>query len=319
MLSASALGVDRANTGQKGSLLVFPKIDVSAGRDTLVRIENSYSASVDVKCYWQNGTKHYSDIQFELTKFQPFVIIASQFFPQALGPVVGPVDRGELKCFAVNEDGSNEIRWNHLSGSAQVFDFETSSVHEYTAWAFRCLQDVGNGGDCGDSPGNLMLDGREYEKCPSTLTTGFSPTGAFGGLFGPSTLTVATCNQDLRQDRALLYTKLQFAVWREDETKFTGAYHCIDSWHETVLDEVQNNAQNFSQALLGNNARFAVRGVSSAVCPNPTSDAGLVGVIATSVFDDVAATTLVGYGAIKGHLSYDPAQTVTEFVYPARQ
>jgi hypothetical protein len=332
-LSTSAFALDRANTAQKGSLLVFPKVDVSPGRDTLIRIENGYYAGVDVKCYWQNGTKQSSDFQFKLTKFQPYVIIASETFPRGYGPLgveYGPTDRGELKCWAVSYDGQAEISWNHLSGSATIFDFERGSAHEYTAWAFRCLAEANNPrAECGTTPGVLLMDGTEYDYCPLKLTTGFSPTNAFGGLFGPSYLTVATCNQDFRQDKELFFTKLDFKVWREDEKQFTGAYQCIDSWYETTLDGVENNPQNFSQFILGNNARFVVKGVQSTACnpEYPTSNAGLVGVIATEIgggsldstppgpsgtINGVAGTNLVGFGEIPGFVAYDTADTIPE-------
>jgi hypothetical protein len=320
-LSTSAFALDRANTGQKGSLLVFPKVDVSPGRDTLIRIENGYPGSVDVKCYWQNGTKQISDFQFRLTKTQPHVIIASETFPWQYGPLpapyYGPTDRGELKCWAVSSNGQAEISWNHLSGSATILDFEVGTAHEYTAWAFRCLAAAGNPkAECGTTPGTLSLDGAEYDFCPLKLTTGFSPTGAFGGLFGASQLHIATCNQDFRQDRDLWFTKLDFKVWREDEQLFTGAYSCIDSWHETTLDGVQNNPQNFSQSILGDNARLVVKGVASSVCPVPfygvNANAGVVGVIATSIGADVAGTNLVGFGEISGFVAYDKADPVPE-------
>lgn len=316
-LSTSALALDRSNTGQKGSLLVFPKIDVSAGRDTLVRIENTYPRAVDLTCYWQNGEKLHIDQHFELTKRQPIALIASEGFPTGFGPLpgFGPVDRGELKCWAVSEDGTTEISHNHLSGTATIIDFEAGTAHQYTAWAFRCVVEGGNqGAPCvvDDSIGSLDLDGTEYEACPRVLNIGFSPTGAFGGLFGPSTLHVSTCNQDFRQDKDFHFTKLQFKTWREDETAYTGSYSCIDSWHETTLDGVQHLPQNFSLTTLGNVARMEVRAVPSIRCPFPTHGSGLVGVLATEIGDDVIGTNLVGFGHRRGYVVYDTDEIVEE-------
>ncbi|ADJ29527.1 hypothetical protein [Nitrosococcus watsonii] len=76
LLSTPLLALDRANTSQKGSLLVFPKVDVSGNHNTLIRIQNDYSDSVSLKCYWKNGTKFLRDFQLELTKFQPIWISA---------------------------------------------------------------------------------------------------------------------------------------------------------------------------------------------------------------------------------------------------
>lgn len=314
VLAAPAYALDRANTAQKGSLLVFPKIDVSPGRDTLIRIENGFSTAVDITCYYQNGEKFTRDVHFRLTPLQPQVIIASEEFPTDFGPLpgFGPRDRGEVKCWAVSRDGQNEMSFNHLAGTATIIDFEANTADEYTAWAFRCLNPTDELADCGATPGVLLLDGTEYESCPKKLTVGFSPTGAFGGLFGPSTLHVATCNQDFQQDKNFFFTKLNFTVVREDERVFTGAFSCIDSWHETTLDGVQNNPANFSLALLGNNARVVIKGVPSNRCAFPTSPAGLVGVISTQIGADVASTNLVGYGSQPGFIFYDAFEPIEQ-------
>jgi hypothetical protein len=319
-LSTSAFALDRANTAQKGSLLVFPKVDVSPGHETLIRINNGYNQGIDVKCYWQNGTKQTSDFGFKLSKYEPKVIIATETFPSGFGPnpLPGPLDRGELKCWAVSNDGQTEVSWNHLYGSATIIDFEGSTAHEYTAWAFRCLAEAGNAkAVCGTTPGVLLLDGVEYDRCPKSLTAGFSPSGAFGGLFSGNVLYIATCNQDMRQDRSLYFTKLDYTVWRADEQQYTGAYTCIDSWHEEDLDTVQNNPQNFSQFILGDVARFVVKGHASTACnpyisPYVTSEAGLLGVIATQIGPNTAATNLVGFGERDGFVAYDTAEPIAE-------
>ncbi len=78
LLSTSAFAVSPyGNTNQKGSLLVFPLIDISDGKDTLIRITNDYSSDVDIKCYYQSTdrgnykVKYRADLSFNLTKFQP--------------------------------------------------------------------------------------------------------------------------------------------------------------------------------------------------------------------------------------------------------
>ena len=322
MLSSASLALDRTNTAQKGSLLIFPLVDVSPGKDTLVRIENHNTANVNVRCTWQNGTAHTLDMQMVMAASAPLVLIASSTFPTDVGPgdPTAPTDRGELKCWAISADGQAEINWNHLSGSANIIDFDTGTAKRYTAWAVRCLATTTKGkgkgkksggdndtGACGETPGILLLDGEEYESCPRKLGIGFSPTGAFGGLFGASELHVATCNQDFRQDREPTYTKLQFETWDEDTaTRFSGAFSCMDNWHETELEGVDNNPQIFSLAFLGNSGRLEVQGVESGECPTPTTDAGLVGVISTTVGASEIATNLVGIGEISGFVEYDP-------------
>src|SRR5919108_4640702 len=69
--SASA-AVPVGNTTQKGSLLIFPRVDVSSGKTTIIRITNAVSAIVDVKCYFMDVEKNKVDFQFRPTENQPF-------------------------------------------------------------------------------------------------------------------------------------------------------------------------------------------------------------------------------------------------------
>jgi hypothetical protein len=322
-LSTSAFALDRANTAQKGSLLIFPKIDVSdsSGRtETIVRIENTYWRHVNVQCYWQNGTKAYRSQEFSLTPFQPLTLKASQFLPSSEGPfhrastsdsiyyVENANQVGELKCWAVSKDGLSEMSWNHLTGSATILDYGNAAAWSYTAWAFRCLTPTTPGALCGTTPGNLEL-GSEYDACPKKLTIGFAPykddeRNIQGSrlVYDDTDLTIATCNQDFRQRRELTYTKLTFDVWNEEETRFNGAHQCMDSWVEKQLRNVQTDDDNFSYDVLGTKAaRLVVKGVGSSEDDNlceydefdategsssfrpSTQNAGLVGVISTQI------------------------------------
>ncbi len=72
-----------ANVSQKGSLLIFPKIDTSmigtAGyyRDTLVMIGNDYFTEQWIKCYWVNREQEIQDFMFRITPNQPIWFRAS--------------------------------------------------------------------------------------------------------------------------------------------------------------------------------------------------------------------------------------------------
>jgi hypothetical protein len=346
-LSTSAFALDRANTAQKGSLLIFPKIDVSEGSETIVRIENTYWRHVNVQCYWQNGTKAYRSQEFHLTPFQPLTLKASQFLPSSTGPfrqadnsssiyyVENATDVGELKCWAVSKDGLSEMSWNHLAGSATILEYDDATAWSYTAWAFRCLTPTTPGALCGTTPGNLEL-GSEYDACPKKLTIGFAPykdeerRNSHRVVYDDTDLSIATCNQDFRQRRALTYTKLTFDVWNEDEYRFNGAHQCMDSWVEKELRNVQTDEDNFSYDVLGTKAaRFVVKALGSRedddlctdayVIPS-TQNAGLVGVISTEIQfpsldgerEAVAGTNLVGFGQMAGNIQYDPRNTADD-------
>ncbi|MGE3843953.1 MAG: ExeM/NucH family extracellular endonuclease, partial [Vicinamibacterales bacterium] len=89
----------------------------------------------------------------------------------------------------------------------------------------------------------------------------------FGAAPGVSStrLTLASCSLDLKQDWQPIYTKLKFDVWNEDEVKFTGAFECADSWHETDFGtNFDAGAQDFSLAALGTYAaRYRAQAIAS--------------------------------------------------------
>lgn len=298
LLSTSALALDRANTSEKGSLLVFPKVEVTGERNTIIRLQNDYSDSVNLKCYWKNGTKFFTDFQIKLTKFQPIWISArdgngtyqvppfptstNEAYLEKIGLRGGEhatpsrvtlpenaQSAGELQCWAVDSAGGSEIRWNHLAGSATVVDASQGTAYKYNAWGFRCLVG-GNGEECVvANAGQLDLNGSEYEACPKKLIGHFSPAGQeIGGVYvHQNELTLASCNQDLTQDQQYHFSFLKFNVWNEQEAKYTGAYQCVDSWHAGLLDGIQNNGGNFSAGSLKTDvARFKVKGMKGSVC-----------------------------------------------------
>lgn len=214
LLSTSAFAVAPiGNTTQKGSLLIFPRIDVSDYKDTIIRITDDYAKPVQLKCYFMDIDKNKVDFEVKLTMNQPFWFSASsgegtlpvQPFPKFPNPYTGEINyTGELKCWAVSYDGANQISWNHLVGSATIYDYHSGQAAEYNAWGFEALAAQGS---IVGHPGRLNLDGMSYDKCPRTLIGQFAPTGddneiQYGDWIRGSTvqLSVASCTQDLRQE-----------------------------------------------------------------------------------------------------------------------
>jgi hypothetical protein len=304
-----------------------------------------------------NETKEVADFEFTLTKYQPVVFstdgkfgnLKVPQFPTTYGPLASiPGDtsktlspyRGELKCWAVDHGGLQQVRWNHLSGTAEVFDPAGPVSWQYSAWAFRCLQ-TSNGGNqngiaCGPA-GELKMDGINYDYCPQKLIGQFSGRGTVlqnGQAVERNTVAIASCNQDFRQDRDLYFTKLKFNVWNGDETKYTGAYQCMDGLFEGALTGIQQSATHFEYADLQTEAaRFKVTGIASSVCLVDTltpinghqvveADSGLVGVIYTdwnlqNGNGDAATRTrhgthLIGLGDKAGFVKFDPQETIPE-------
>jgi hypothetical protein len=333
------------NTSQKGSVLIFPNIDVTPGWDTIIRISNDANTGVDLTCYYVNERKGRRDFHFKMTRKQPIwfsVANHSGTYPVAQFPTDGTFTafnanpfRGALLCWATNASLSSQISHNHLSGNATVVlgggegaeGFQ--AAYSYPSWNFTA-RNVAAGSPVG-TPGRLDLTGVDgaYDACPSYLIGHFSPagaeveTGSGAGteLVADSALSVLSCNQDLRQDFILHLTKLKLEVWNEQEVKFTGAYECADSTKLFSLVSADVAPENFTAAVVQSTAaQLKVRGVASTQCPiingRATENSALVGVLASVMFSrttgDLAlvGTTMNGAGAQAGFILWD-AQDAT--------
>jgi hypothetical protein len=329
------------NTSQKGSLLIFPNIDVAPGWDTIIRISNDANSGVDVTCYYINERKGRRDFHFKMTRKQPIwfsVKNHSGTYPVAAFPTDGTFTafgadptKGALLCWATNPALSAQISHNHLSGNATVvFGGEEEErafqvAYTYPSWNFTA-RGVAEGAPVGN-PGRLDLlgIGGTYDACPAYLVGHFSPagaeveTGSGAGteLVRESVLSVLTCKQDLRQDFRLYLTKLQLQVWNEQEVKLTGAHECADStkWFP-LASGTDVGPENFTVDVVQSAAaQVKVKGVASTQCSVGAlrSEAqGLVGVLATAMVsattEDIAVvgTTLDGAGVHpEGYILWD--------------
>jgi hypothetical protein len=323
LCSAASAAQNVANTSQKGSLLIFPKIDVTPGRDTIVRVSNDYFQDVWVKCYWVNRDQEIQDFMFRMTPNQPIWFRASDGLgtgtyaaaDAAAGEVAVPPffaeTVGELKCWAVNAQGDQQVGWNWLYGKALVLDYVNQTSYEYNAWAFTARGGSAPGQAIG-APGTLVLSGvpGAYDACPQYLifdffaydpTVGSSRVIDIDGLglirMNRTDLTLVPCIQDLRQDRVPTCTKAKFDIWNENETKYTGAYQCLKCWFEGDLNDIGGpigapggfGGEKFTYPGLHTTAgRFRVIGVASTVCAGKYPCTGqvaspLLGVMSTQV------------------------------------
>lgn len=293
-----------ANTSQKGSLLIFPKIMAYGVEeedfpliDTLITIGNDNTIDVYLKCYWVDENQSVDDFQFRMTANQPIAFSAwgntSVYTPDGAGMMELPPFRnkvGQLICWAVDAGDSTQIRFNHLYGESLIvwpagldpvppFDeFPFLGAAPAPAWAFRALKDPSP--DSAGIPGQLPLDGITYDACPKYLISNFIPSGIAFPLPAFPDLTLAPCRQDLRQDRIPTCTKAKFDVWNHNEVKFTGAYQCLKCWYEGFLEMMGDDAHQKGpghggskftyNVLRGFAARFRVMGVYSTVCVGKT-------------------------------------------------
>jgi hypothetical protein len=329
------------NTSQKGSLLIFPNIDVTPGWDTIVRISNDANTAVDLTCYYMNERKGRRDFHIRLTRKQPIwfsVGLHSGTYPVAQFPtdfnplIPGIVTKGVLACWATDTALSAQISHNHLSGNATVslrtgVEGTEQVAYTYPSWNFTA-RDVAAGATVG-TPGRLDLTGASgaYDACPSYLIGHYSPQGApvFASnginLSGPTFLNVAGCNLDFKQDYIPHFTKLKLEVWNEQEVKFTGAYECADSTEQVILTTADVAPENFTVAVVQSiAAQLKVKGVASTQCPpiagRATENSGLVGVLFAQVANlangdtGFVGSTMNGAGAQSGFILWDAQDAV---------
>ena len=331
--TAASAATASGNNSQKGSLLIYPQIAAGPGTDTLITLTNDGAASVVVKCFFASsdplptpytGTaagartmKHFIDFTVALSRNQPMAWWASTgklySHGNSLGSAVAPPfgvfpdgatrQAGELKCWAVTDDVRYEKSHNHLYGTASVVRTTSGQTSEYTAWAFRAM--AADGSRLG-SRGVLNLNNREYEACPSMLLGNFLASG--GSVANGTEVTLASCNQDLRQAYMPTITKLVWTFFNQDEVMFTGVHTCADGWFETNFPVA--NFPFVTLAYLGTEVAYfrIVAAADTNNCGPSAVKSAYVGVInQVDAAGSFRATNLTGSGSAPGIIKYDTA------------
>ncbi len=245
---------------------------------------------------------HYMDFSFKLTKNQPATFWAGDLSEMAsdahaiatgFGKLASTkntpqfnnfqdgtlANTGELRCWAINNVGTKEIHHNHLTGKATIVSFapdKSASVptaagqaHEYNAWAFQAYyqgsNDIKHTSRPLPTPGQLDLDGKEYDLCPNALIGQFMPVGHMLGSGKTRTqISVANCHADLRQDGDAHITQLTYTVYNANEVKFSGSNECMGAWHESDLGKA---FPHFTyRTLKTDSAYFVARPTASRLC-----------------------------------------------------
>jgi hypothetical protein len=295
VLSSWCLAQTVTDTSKQGSLLIWPKIITTGTNDTYIAIYNSYTSSVNVKCYWEykntdtgtapyfrNGCLNY-DFQFRLTANQPAVFSAKTGehlwdWDGGIGnsPPIAAFGEGEgiLKCWAVDASAENQISWNFLKGEGIVVDYAGNSAWEYNAYRFAAQNAAGRKAPVGQ-PGRLNLNGGYqgavgYDACPSYILFDFLAESDNV----TSDLTLIPCIQNLKQEGYPTITKATFTIWNQNEVKFTGAHQCFSCYVEASLDSFRipqdtGKIKPFSLTRLHTNSgRMRVQGLqSNNYCP----------------------------------------------------
>jgi len=232
------------SVSKRGSYVALPLIKTftspTTDFDTIVTIGNDAASGTWVKCYWMDSDQNAWDFEFYLTANQPAWFSAKSGLGSKDVSEFGDNKTGELKCWAIDIDppapATTEIKkkFNYLYASAMIVEsLPLSAAFEYQAWAFNLTT-------LGTPNGPLTLDGAEYDYCPSYLVYNFFAEGGdFNGFSAESSyLSLAPCQQDLRQDRSPVCTKAQFDIWNENEIKYTGAWQCVKCYFEGELSDI---------------------------------------------------------------------------------
>lgn len=234
---ASAQMINTVKDGARGSILVFPLIDVDPLVDTFIEISNDQTAGpgVNLKCVYVNEKKGRNDFSVFISaggsvswdvKTLAGDHVTPNSFPTSgtFSPPVPPfaptsLTHGELICIAVDSTGVEAIAYNRLYGRATVLDnplplppaTEPKQAFRYNSFNFRAWNSnllaadaTVMGGALGSfAPVTLPLTGAltglVYDACPAVDSTAFMPAGAALGAIETVQNFVAGvgCDQDL--------------------------------------------------------------------------------------------------------------------------
>ncbi len=329
-LSTTAFaGNPTGHVDQKGSLLIYPNIRVGGNTDTLITLTNDSASGVLLKCYYATsdaldtpnttpaiglrGKKHFLDFTINITHNQPIswwasdgrVYAGTQKLAGNVAPPFGVFtdavrQQGELKCWAITDDGSTQKTHNHLYGTASVF-LGNGQAGEYSATAFWSL---GTPEGTTLTPGKLGLDNTDYDACPNILLGNFYASGNIANNF--TRVTLASCNEDLRQAYTPTITKLTWTFFNQDENSRTSQHWCSDSWFETSFPAL---TWPFTTTLgLGTEAGyFRIETTADTQwCGVSTVKSAYVGVIEqANGGGNFRSTNLTGRGSISAAILYD--------------
>ncbi len=277
---------DRVSSSEKGSLVIFSKIEVIVDpfgqviQDTFLSLTNDFNEDVDVQLYFINGDSWTNvDTQITLTANQPIFWSSHNGNPAGDGvgsgnvspfssagpPIVDDfgnlVYRGYAMAWAVDFDNL-PIRWNHLSGSGMTVNYQLGTSYEYNAWSSQVGSGVPHGAAVA-ADGTINMDGtaQGYAQPYNELLLNFFAPGAplVSQLFPPTgaivvdtDLTLHLVDADLRMDGIPRRTKATINVWNMNETKFSNTRRCITCWDQTPLSQYADNAFIPNNFLLQN-------------------------------------------------------------------
>ncbi len=231
--------------------------------------------------------------------------------------------RGFVVAFAV-DNLSQQISWNHLSGTGTVVDYRGASSWQYEAWASGAKSTPL--GDIVGTPGVINLDGVDFAAPYAELRGQFYATGstalssATGGaiLSTQTDMTLHPVDMDLTANSGgPVSTYAEYFVWNQNETKFSEAFRCVECWDQALVSFIQPN--HFALGTLQTDTGyFRINGEANPQCDgmNPVSETALLGLRNTIATSDVhryqSGVNLFGAGTEPATILYDPLELPDE-------
>jgi hypothetical protein len=341
----------RVSATEKGSVLIFPKIELrydAAGnliQDTFIDLANDYNEDVWILAYFVSEACNWVDNDFVLTHNEPCYWSVATGLPKGLSPwtVLGDpypdpsgsgdmVMRGYIVLWAINPDHQN-IRWNHLYGQATIVNYANSTAWEYNAYAFQVVDPSFPNGGVVTTDGTINLDGVTYDAAFNKLLLDFFASGstAFSGggrvVSHDTDLTLVIVDIDLQQEpdepnMVPYVTKADFEIWNENEVSFSGQEFCLTKWDQQLLSDLGGHF--LIENLQTNKGRARIDGVGSPLVCGPAScDYAILGVAAKVLTMDgvdvaMAGTNLVGTGTESTSIYYDVPEPPEEKLFNGR-
>jgi hypothetical protein len=262
----------RASLSEKGSVLIYPRIEVvwdnadNLKVDTFITVSNDYEAGVNVVGYYVTEECTDMDLHFNLTANEAayWSVLTGAPGPNGAlgsfttaGDPIQPVPggdkylRGLLILIAVRPDGF-QIRWNHLFGEATIVDYAMGTAWEYNAYAFGAYG-TGNGMPVGTQKGLIKFNQTIMPGYASAfrrlLFNFFKPNsspylGGGTGYYDDTTvldgeLTLMILPLDLTAlPHGPFNTYYQFEIFDENENGQTGLEDCMDKWEAFNLSNL---------------------------------------------------------------------------------
>ncbi len=271
--SASAQVPDRASLSEKGSVLIYPNIQLGWDAnmeltiDTFITLTNDYGQPVRVTMYYVTEQCADRDFHFDLTREQPSYWSAFsgapgpngnpiQSFANVAAPVPVPGDGYFLRGYAIViavDDNGHQINWNKLFGEATVVNYQLGAAYEYPAYAFKA-SGVLTGAQVGATAGEITLDGTAgvgyssaFERLlcnyfvPGSLVYNTAGVGYNPGLVLGTELTLMMLEIDLRQiPDGPWNTYAIFDVYDENENNYTGLAFCMPKFYHEFINNINS-------------------------------------------------------------------------------